>query len=166
MLFYYVPPQNLYGFPINGSGQKQDGCLFGSHTALWPQGFGSQGFFFSTHPRIVFGLSMYPGKHVHFANPLSNNVHCVLGPQGDGVHGLDGKRQGVMGGSPSYSDRQKHTAEPCTTLHPEYGPHGLGEHSSPSGTKINMIFIVNIIQILMINKHLFIYLLFFTYCNF
>lgn len=109
---FNIPPQDLNGFPINGSGQKHDGCLFGSHTAPCPQGFGSHGFFFSTHPRIVFGLSIYPGKQVHLANPLSNNVHWVFGPQGEGVQGLDGKRQGVMGGSPSYSDKQKHTAEP------------------------------------------------------
>jgi len=56
---------------------------------------------------------------VHLENPLSNNVHCVLGPHGDGVQGLVGRRQGVIGGSPSYSDKQKQTAEPCTTLHPE-----------------------------------------------
>lgn len=62
-------------------------------------------------------------------------MHWVLGPQGDGVQGLDGKRHGVVGGSPSYSERQKHIASPWTTLHPEYGPHGFGEHSSPSGTK-------------------------------
>lgn len=67
-------------------------------------------------------------------------MHWVLGPQGDGVHGLVGKRQGVIGGSPSYSDKQKHTAEPWTTLQPEYGPHGLGEHSSPSGTKNKNIY--------------------------
>jgi len=36
----------------------------------------------------------------------------VLGPHGEGVQGLVGKRQGVIGGSPSYSDKQKQTAEP------------------------------------------------------
>jgi hypothetical protein len=82
----------------------------------------------------------------------------VLGPQGDGVQGLVGKRQGVIGGSPSYSDKQKHTAEPWTTRQPEYGPHGLGEHSSPSGTKNENIYKPNIKYIyILFRKYFFIY---------
>ena len=38
------------------------------------------------HPLIVFGLSMYPDRQVHFAKPLFSIVHRVLGPQGDGLH--------------------------------------------------------------------------------
>jgi hypothetical protein len=77
---------------------------------------------------------------------LPNREHCVLGPHGELWHGLSGRVQGTEGGSPVYSGRQKHTADPDTTRHPVYGPHGLGEHSSPSGTEkrdskwVNIVF--------------------------
>lgn len=87
-------------------------------------------------PRMVLGLSRYPGRQVHFAKPLDKRLHCVLGPQGEGLQGFAGRAQGDCGGVPSYSGRQKQTAFPPTTRHPELGPHGFGEHSSPSGTKI------------------------------
>lgn len=54
----YRPEQLLKGFPTNGSGQKHDGCRLGSQTAPGPQGLGTQECFFSTQPRIVFGLSI------------------------------------------------------------------------------------------------------------
>lgn len=63
--------------------------------------FGSQGLRDSTHPRTVFGLSTYPCKQVHLENPFDKTVHCVLGPHGEGLHGLFGKRQGWRGGFPS-----------------------------------------------------------------
>lgn len=84
---------------------------------------------------MVLGLSRKPGRQVHFAKPLDNMAHWVLGPQGDGLQGLAGRSHGICGGLPSYSGRQKHMALPPTTLQPEFGPHGLGEHSSPSGTE-------------------------------
>lgn len=71
---------------------------------------------------------------MHFAKPLLNIEHCVFGPHGEGSQGFLGKSQGTCGGVPSYSGKQKHTALPPTTLQPEFGPHGFGEHSSPSGT--------------------------------
>lgn len=73
----------------------------GSHRAPIPQVFGSHGLRDSTQPLIVLGLSIYPGEHVHLANPFDWIVHCVFGPQGDGLHGLFGNRQGCRGGSPS-----------------------------------------------------------------
>lgn len=63
--------------------------------------FGSQGLRASTQPRTVLGLSIYPAKQVHFENPFGKTVHCVLGPQGDGLHGLLGSVQGCLGGFPS-----------------------------------------------------------------
>lgn len=63
----------------------------------------------------------------------------MLGPHGDGLQGFEGKVQGVCGGVPSYSGRQKQTAFLPTRRHPELGPHGLGLQLSPSGTvKVNM----------------------------
>lgn len=100
-----------------------------------PQGLGSHGFLASMQPLIVLGLSKNPGRQVHFAKPLERIAHCVLGPHGDGSHGFVGRAQGICGGVPSNSGRQKHTALPPTTRHPEFGPQGLGEHSSPSGTE-------------------------------
>lgn len=83
---------------------------------------------------MVLGLSMYPLRHVHLAKPLFSIVHCVLGPQGDGSHGLCGSLQGTSGGFPSYSGKQKQAACPLILRHPVFGPQGFGEHSSPSGT--------------------------------
>lgn len=130
-----IPPQLRYGFPALGSGQKQAGSLFASHRAPCPQGLGSQGLCFFTQPLMVLGLSRKPGRHVHLANPLLRMAHCVLGPQGDGSQGLDGRRHGFDGGLPSYSGRQKQSGEPLTIRQPEFGPHGFGSHLSPSGTE-------------------------------
>lgn len=86
------------------------------------------------HPLIVLGLSKYPGKHVHLANPFDKILHCVLGPHGEGSQGFSGNRHGLPGGLPSYSGKQKQRLTPFTTLQPELGPHVFGLHSSPSGT--------------------------------
>lgn len=59
----------------------------------------------------------------------------MLGPQGDGSQGLDGRWHDVDGGLPSYSGRQKQSGEPFTIRQPEFGPHGFGSHLSPSGTE-------------------------------
>lgn len=83
---------------------------------------------------MVLGLSKNPGRHVHFANPLLKTVHCVLGPQGDGLQGFSGGAHGICGGVPSYSGRQKHTALLPTKRQPLLGPQGFGLHVSPSGT--------------------------------
>jgi hypothetical protein len=68
------------------------------------------------------------------ANPLWI-VHWVLGPQGEGSQGFCGGLHGMMGGSPSYSGRQKHLGLPFTWRQPELGPQGLGLQRSPSGTE-------------------------------
>lgn len=86
---------------------------------------------------MVLGLSINPARQVHFANPLLNNEHWVLGPHGDGSQGFFGNAHGVCGGSPSYSGRQKHVGNPDTIRQPLLAPHGLGWHWSPSGTVIN-----------------------------
>lgn len=62
-------------------------------------------------------------------------AHWVLGPQGEGSHGFDGRLHGLDGGFPSYSGRQKHNGEPFTTRQPEFGPQGFGAQLSPSGTE-------------------------------
>lgn len=59
------------------------------------------------HPLTVLGLSMKPVKQVHFAKPDFNIVHCVFGPQGEGLQGFCGKAHGICGGVPSYSGKQK-----------------------------------------------------------
>lgn len=110
------------------------GDLLGSQIAPGAQGFGWHGFFFSTQPRIVFGLSRYPGKQVHLAKPLLSMAHWVLGPQGEGSQGCVGSVQALDGGLPSYSGKQKHCGASCTRRQPELAPHGFGTHSSPSGT--------------------------------
>lgn len=61
----------------------------------------------------------------------------MLGPQGDGSQGFEGSSQGMDGGWPSYSGRQKQMGLPSTRRQPELGPQGFGEHSSPSGTDIS-----------------------------
>lgn len=94
------------------TGQMQTGSRNGSHCAPGPHGLGSHGFFGSTHPRIVFGLSKYPARQVHFAKPLLKVVHWVFGPHGDGLHGFCGNWHGTCGGVPSNSGRQKQTAFP------------------------------------------------------
>lgn len=120
-------------------GQKHTGSRRGSHWAPCPHGFGSQGFRCSTQPRMVLGLSRKPGRQVHLANPFGKTVHCVFGPHGDGLQGLDGSMQGTCGGVPSNSGKQKQTALSPTTRQPEFGPQGFGVHSSPSGTTTKLI---------------------------
>lgn len=71
---------------------------------------------------------------MHFAKPLLNTVHCVFGPQGDGLHGFNGGAHGICGGVPSYSGKQKQTALLPTKRQPLLGPHGFGVQSFPSGT--------------------------------
>lgn len=80
------------------------------------------------HPLIVFGLSMYPDRQVHFAKPLFSIVHRVLGPQGDGSQGLLGSVQGESGGFPSYPGKQKHLTCPDITRQPELTPHRFSWH--------------------------------------
>lgn len=65
----------------------------------------------------------------------------MLGPQGDGSQGLDGKVHGLDGGLPSNSGRQKQSGKPFTTRQPEFGPHRFGSHLSPSGTEIKYVVI-------------------------
>ena len=77
---------------------------------------------------------MNPGRHVHLAYPLDKMLHCVFGPQIDESHGFFGTEHCTSGGSPSYSGKQKQAALPPTIRQPLFGPHGFGEHSSPSGT--------------------------------
>lgn len=77
---------------------------------------------------MVFGLSMYPARQVHFAKPLLNVVQRVLGPHGEGSQELLGSLHGEYGGSPSYPGRQKHFTCPFTTRQPEFAPQGLPSH--------------------------------------
>jgi len=77
---------------------------------------------------MVLGLSMYPGRQVHFAKPLLSTEQRVLGPHGDGSQEVLGNMQGEYGGSPSYPGRQKQVTSPFTTRHPELAPQGLPSH--------------------------------------
>lgn len=141
--YIHIPPQLRYGLPTLGSGQKQAGSLFGSQRAPRPQGLGSHGLRLFTQPLMVLGLSRKPGRQVHLANPLLKMAHWVLGPQGDGSQGLVGRAHGRLGGLPSNSGRQKQSGTPFTRRQPEFGPHWLGSHFSPSGTEIKYVKISN-----------------------
>lgn len=97
-----------------------------SQDAPTPHGNGSHGFFGSTQPRIVFGLSMKPGKHVHLAIPLGRRVHCVLGPHDEIEQASFGGKHGTLGGVPSYSGKQKQTGVSLTTRQPLFAPQTFG----------------------------------------